>query len=62
MSTNRDIIVEEDSDMVIKRELHTKCVTPGRLSQELKDLLGNDAQFKVEVSVRFSTEIGEKHN
>ena len=49
MPTEPEIVVEE-SDMVVKRELHTKCVTAGKLSQELKELLG-DAQFKVEVSV-----------
>jgi len=47
MPTEPEIVVEE-SDMVVKRELHTKCVTAGRLSQELKERLG-DAQFKVEM-------------
>jgi len=59
MPTEPDIVVEE-SDMVVKRELHTKCVTAGRLSQELKDLLG-DAQFKVEVSVSFIVEMEERN-
>jgi len=60
MPTEPDIVVEE-SEMVVKRELHTKCVTAGRLSQELKELLG-DAQFKVEVSVSLMVETEEKHN
>jgi hypothetical protein len=51
MPTNSDIVV--DSDMVVKRELHTKCVTPSRLSQELKYLLGDNVHFKVEASRRF---------
>jgi len=40
---------DEQSDMVVKGELHTKFATPRRLSRELRGLLGNDAQFKVEV-------------
>jgi hypothetical protein len=59
MPTNSDIAVEA-SDMVVKRELHTKCATPGRLSQELKDLLGDDAQFKVEVRRRVFYRGGEE--
>jgi hypothetical protein len=47
----RDSAIEEGGDMVVKRELHTKCVTPRRLSRELKDLVGHDAQFKVEVII-----------
>jgi hypothetical protein len=47
MPDNSDIAVD-DSNIVIKRELHTKFVTPRRLSQELKDLLGDN--FKVEVN------------
>jgi hypothetical protein len=49
MSRGTEVIIEE-CDMVVKTELHTKCVTPRRLSRELKELVGHDAQFKVEVS------------
>jgi len=48
MSRDSEVAIEE-SDMVVKTELHTKCVTPRRLSRELKELVGQDAQFKVEM-------------
>jgi hypothetical protein len=48
MSRESDVGIE-DSGMVVKKEVHTKCVTPRRLSRELKDLVGHDARFKVEV-------------
>jgi len=48
MSTSPDIAAEA-TDMVVKGELHTKCVTARRLSKELRGLLGNGAQFKVEM-------------
>lgn len=38
----------EERDMVVKRELHTKCVPPKTLTRALRELLG-DAEFKVEV-------------
>jgi hypothetical protein len=52
MSTNSEVAIEEsdkESDMVVKTELHAKCVTPRRLSKELKELVGHDAELKVEV-------------
>jgi hypothetical protein len=51
MSIDSDIAVE-DSDMIVS-ELHTKYATPRRLSRELKGLLGDSAQFKVEVRKAF---------
>jgi len=47
--TKSDIAVE-NSNMIVKNELHTKYATPQKLSRELKDLLGDSIQFKVEVS------------
>jgi len=39
----------DEADLVKRGELHTKCVTPRRLSRELKFMLGNDADYKVVV-------------
>jgi hypothetical protein len=44
----------EESDVVVKREMHTKCAAPWTLSKALRDLLGDDAEFKVEVIANFS--------
>jgi hypothetical protein len=50
----RDIeIANEGTDMVVKKEVHTKCASPRRLSRELKDLVGQDAHFKVEVITHY---------
>jgi hypothetical protein len=57
MSIDSDIAVE-DSDMIVESELHTKWATPRRLSRELKDLLGDSAQFKVEVRKAFFSRPG----
>ncbi|KAF4634378.1 hypothetical protein G7Y89_g3743 [Cudoniella acicularis] len=38
-----------DSDMKVESELHTKYASPRRLSQELKDLLGGNVEFEVEM-------------
>jgi hypothetical protein len=35
--------------MIVKKEVHTKCATSRRLSKALKDLVGQEAHFKVEV-------------
>ena len=48
MSRYPEVVLVE-CDMPVKRELHTKCVTPRRLSLELKQLVGSDAKVKVEV-------------
>jgi len=48
MSRDADVVID-GPDMVVRGELHTKCVTPWRLSRELKELAGQDAQFKVEM-------------
>jgi hypothetical protein len=47
MSINPETPVKE-SDTVVKKELHTKCVPPKALTKALRELLG-DAEFKVEV-------------
>jgi hypothetical protein len=48
MSTDPEVAIEE-CVMPVKRELPSKCVTPRRLSHELKELVGRNAQVKVEV-------------
>jgi len=35
--------------MIVKKEVHTKCATSRRLSKALKDLVGQEAHFKVEM-------------
>jgi hypothetical protein len=52
MSRDSEVAIEEsdrEGDMAVRTELQAKCVTPRRLSKELKELVGHDAQFKVEV-------------
>ncbi len=41
----------DEGELVESGELHTKCASPRRLSQELEGLLG-DAKFRVEVRIR----------
>ncbi|RDL36220.1 uncharacterized protein BP5553_06832 [Venustampulla echinocandica] len=48
MSIHADV-ADEGIIMVEKNELHTKYATPRRLSQVLKDLLGDSAEFQVEM-------------
>ncbi|KAH8802627.1 hypothetical protein F5884DRAFT_887363 [Xylogone sp. PMI_703] len=47
MPSNYDIAAD-NGDKAVERALHTKHVTPGRLSKELKDLLGGN-EFQVEM-------------
>jgi hypothetical protein len=65
MSRGSEVAIEEsdkESEMVLKTELHTKCVTPRRLSKELKELVGHDAQLKVEVMSSSSCRNMDKFN
>jgi len=56
MSMNSEIAIE-DGDTPIESKLHTRYATPRRLSRELKDLLGDSTQFKIEVGKYFSPEL-----
>jgi hypothetical protein len=56
MPTNSGISIE-DGDMIVENELHTKYATPRKLSRELKDLLGDSTQFKVEVRMLASQDM-----